>query len=247
MKTFFLRSLIPVACALSTVGCVTTQTLAPEGISSRTARHEYSKNYNLNQTNKAAVGEAIIKVRDYYVEKYSVSSVTPSETFHVSRMLGDMVFQGGKQYAVKGTVLVDGIQYLVVPCTENNTGGYAILVSSDGSILNRAAIVNPMTSQVRTASYEWKVTPQSAKVAISENERISTDKGYENYEIIYNGTDNKSLFFTYREFSPEGLARTAFYQNMTYDALAKSIKFKKFRIIVNKASSEEISYTVIED
>ena len=135
----------------------------------------------------------------------------------------------------------------MVPNIDKNNGKFAILVSDDGRILNRIALVNPQTSKVISHNFEWKVTPESARVTRSEEEKIAIDKGYENYEIIYNGTDGKSIFFTYREYSPEGMARTAFYQNLTYEVNASLIKFKKIKIMVDTANSEEITYSVVED
>ena len=53
-----------------------------------------------------------------------------------------------------------------------------------------------------------------------------------NYELLYTGVSATGLNLTYREFSPEGLARVAFFQNLTYEAAAKSIAFE----IVNKVN-----------
>lgn len=43
------------------------------------------------------------------------------------------------------------------------------------------------------------------------------------------------------------MARTAFYQNLTYDAKSQYIRFKQFKIQIHNATSEEIRFTVIED
>jgi hypothetical protein len=76
---------------------------------------------------------------------------------------------------------------------------------------------------------------------------ITTTKGYENFELLYTGINSNALNLTYREFSPDGFARVAFFQNVTYDAGTKSITFKKFKIAVDHASSDSITFTVISD
>jgi hypothetical protein len=76
---------------------------------------------------------------------------------------------------------------------------------------------------------------------------VKTTKGYENYELLYTGVSATGINLTYREFSPDGLARVAFFQNLTYEATAKSIAFKKFRIAVEAATSESITFTVLAD
>jgi hypothetical protein len=76
---------------------------------------------------------------------------------------------------------------------------------------------------------------------------VKTTKGYENYELLYTGVSATGINLTYREFSPDGLARVAFFQNLTYEATAKSIAFKKFKIAVEAATSESITFTVLAD
>ncbi len=67
------------------------------------------------------------------------------------------------------------------------------------------------------------------------------------FEIIYTGKNDISLNFTYREFTAEDLARPAFFQNLTYQANAKQIRFKDFVIQIHNVSNEQITYTIIED
>ena len=62
--------------------------------------------------------------------------------------------------------------------------------------------------------------------------------GFINYELLYTGSNASGINLTYREFSPEGLARVAFFQNLTYPADARSITFKQLRIRVERASAD---------
>ena len=66
-------------------------------------------------------------------------------------------------------------------------------------------------------------------------------------ELIYSGKNDISLNVTYREYTPDNLARTAFFQNITYQADAKQIRFKDFVIKIDDISNEKITYTVLED
>lgn len=67
------------------------------------------------------------------------------------------------------------------------------------------------------------------------------------YELIYAGQNNVSLNVTYREYTSDDIARTAFYQNITYQADAKNIRFRNFEIKIHSASNEQITYTVLKD
>jgi hypothetical protein len=67
------------------------------------------------------------------------------------------------------------------------------------------------------------------------------------YELIYSGKNDVSLNATYREYSSDDLARQAFFQNLTYQANAKQIRFKDFVIQIHNVTNEQITYTILED
>ncbi|MGR3174778.1 MAG: hypothetical protein ACUZ8N_09285 [Candidatus Scalindua sp.] len=95
--------------------------------------------------------------------------------------------------------------------------------------------------------FKYKIDPPDAKFINKDITTIDTDQGYENYELIYTGKDKQALHITYREYSPEDLARTAFFQNLTYPSDAEVIRFKDYKILVDDATSESITFTVAED
>lgn len=80
---------------------------------------------------------------------------------------------------------------------------------------------------------------------VSKEEEIE-DKGAFRVDFLYQGLAKGVLKFSYREFT-SGLARPAFSQDLTYDMEADgtaSIGFKGMRIKVEKATNQNITYTV---
>lgn len=232
----FLASFVLIGCAHQ----LKSVTYESQGVA-----HKYEKNYALNKLQKAYVGEPIIRVKDYYVEKVNIPQVEPSEDFSVETGLLKMKFSRGKKYSVSGTTAYNSTSYQVI-LSDNHTLDWstpAVLIDKEGTILYAAqtgksgVIVQPT----------FNLLPTTARMISAFDEKVSMSKGYENYELLFNGIDKNSMTFTYREFSPEGIARAAFYQNLTYDASAKVIRFKKFKIDVFVANSEGITYTVLED
>jgi hypothetical protein len=51
----------------------------------------------------------------------------------------------------------------------------------------------------------------------------------------------------YREYTPDNLARPAFYQNLTYPKDSSYVRFKQLKIKVNAVTNELIKYIVEED
>lgn len=225
--------------AAALLGCA--QPLRRVETESLGVRHVYDKNYTLNKTQSVSVGEAIVQVKDYYVERKNIPMLTPTQSFSAG-VCGhpSMNYVAGTKYNIVGAMNHNGDPYYVVQATD-----WSVLVDKNGYIKFAARDIGNGKYDVGLCSVD--VSPVSARFEQLAEERASVEKGYENYELLYNGIDKNSMTFTYREFSPEGLARVAFYQNLTYDSKAKTIKFRKFKIDIVEANSEGISYTVVGD
>ena len=68
-----------------------------------------------------------------------------------------------------------------------------------------------------------------------------------NYELIYGGKDSAGLHITYREYTSEGLAKQAFYQNLNYENNANTIQFKNTNIKILSSDNGKITFKVLED
>jgi len=233
---------------LAASGCVQQHQVVRQTPSSEGVQHKFEKNYTIDQKTKVSVGEAVVRVHDYYTERVGTGAwyVTPTENVTISGpVVEPLTFSTAKSYPVKGQISVDGVSYRLVCPVE---GGHCAMVRPDGSIHNR---VSTGGQRAIVVIYDMTVSPTSARMIEREElkveERVSATQGNINYEILYSGVSNNALQFTYREYSPEGMARTAFYQNLNYPANAEFIRFKKFKIRVHSANSESIEYTVVED
>jgi len=187
---------------------------------------------------RANVGDSIIRVKDFYLSQVLLPTMSPTESFSFLPN-STLSFEAGEKYRVLGAM--ERANKTWVGVSHPVEFNYVILVAEDGVIHDEYLR--------RGIGFRgpYPVNPPTARMKRTVEERVEASKPYTNYEIIYNGSDKNSLLFTYREFSPEGLARTAFYQNLTYDAKATTIRFKQFRIQVHSASGEEIVFTVLED
>jgi hypothetical protein len=209
------------------------------------------------------VGEPLVVIQDFWFTTQQGGVAVPNTDVDV-RLTGYYgagnstiwVFKRGSRYEIKGEKEIDGIKYTVVATQELIPSGaqsrnpersqaswVGLLVKADGSI---------NTSQVSYYSQNNYISPASISTPSVSFERekayrILQERGYENYEIIYTGVNANGLNLTYREFSPEGLARVAFFQNLSYELGVKNITFKKFKLSIESANSERIVFRVIED
>jgi hypothetical protein len=233
--------LVQLAIVLALTGCATPTVLAP------TFSEPYrlvEKNYSIGVRQRAAVGEPVIKLKDYYLERRTHITVRPTHDILMTREAPpNLTFLAGRAYPVTKTLAVGGVEYFVVPETTNPA--LAALVHPDGRIYPR-----PLALLGESAGLAWsdfEIRPEFARMLRDTEDRVVKSKGYSNFELIYNGSTGGSIFLTYREFTPEDLARTAFYQNLTYNASIGTIRFRKFRFQVHSANNETIEFTVLED
>ncbi len=183
----------------------------------------------------------MIRVRDYFLERVSHPSVTPSETV----LLGNVkLWEKGSSYSIEGRIEYEGIVYRLVELRPGS--GTMAMVRSDGT-LHYKWVVRTLTGSLHVPLQHVVYSPSNAQMEHKVEEKVLTAKGYQNYELLYTGITNNAMHFTYREFSPEGLARTAFFQNLTYEANAAFVGFKTFRFRIHSANNEGIAFTVVED
>jgi len=203
-----------------------------------------TKNYVVGQASAVNVGEPLVKFQNYWVTRTEESVATVDRRVQIKGGPIEINLVPGRQYPVVGTMLDDGIKYTLVRVE----AGPLLMISPSGGI--RTTIAGqpyPNSSEIVKVVWTMSVSDPGAIVTREKSMKIDSRRGYENYELIYTGIGAGALNITYREFSPEGLARVAFFQNLTYPVGSSSISFKKYRIQILEATSERIRYIVLED
>ena len=237
--SIFLRLGILMPLLFMFYGCATIKPLSD---SARVTKHIYNKNYRIGTPRSAYVGEEIIKVVDYYAVSKKTNKIKALNDFTVS------VSANGSYHANKGEVF-----NILGVVDENGFSQYVIMfpgiksqikfcINSDGTISNR--LIGDMN---QTLWLSPKVSPSNAKLEVVSIEEIDTSKGYINFELVYSGITGNNINILYREYTREGLAREAYYQNITYPINSKTIRFRNILLLINSLTAEQISYTVTQD
>ena len=216
-----------------------------ETISSPASR-VYDKNYILDKKQTVYIGEPIIKVKDYYVYKSYEPKLSPSADFAVTDGI-TATFKQGLTYDSVGTITYNSTKYTIVPSTVAFMGAtLGILVDADGAILNKTARLMDGEAYIPDST-SAEIVPQNVKMVREYKERVATDKGFTNHELIFSGIDKDTLTMTYREFTPDDIARPAFFQTLTYRSDSNSIRYKQYKIAIYDVSGESITYAVTEE
>lgn len=208
--------------------------------------HVIDRNYELGVKRTTYVGESMIKVKDYYLSKFSAKTFSPNVDLTIKQGLGKFTFKAHEQREIVGTTIRNGINFYLIKIEPNSPNSFLLLITEDGEVDGRSIYWNTFYGY-QPNWFKFETTPSDAKFVKKDITTIDTGQGYENYELIYTGKDKEALHITYREYSPEDLARTAFFQNLTYPSDAKVIRFKGYKILVDNATSESITFTVDEE
>lgn len=200
------------------------------------------KNYIIGKPITVTVGEAMVKFQDYWMATSEKSVATIDKNVHIKGGVLDTTLVAEKKYPVAGLISFEGMQYTLVNVSHN----MVIMVKPDGTIRDRFGVLYGVNNVVIPYG-TLVISSPKAIVTMEVDLHIDARKGYENYELLYTGVGTGNMNLTYREFSREGLARVAFFQNLTYPVSAKKITFKKYKIEVHSATSENITFTVLED
>ncbi len=238
METKF-RNLIFVIVMFFISGCsYTLQKYSPRLLESE---HIYKKNYEFNSYLTASVGDPIIQVRDYFLNKYGKNIMVPEQDIKS----GSFIFKKGTPYEIVYQTMVNNqIKYLLM---NPNYGVQRIFVVLEDGIMNGENMVMNLYGTYVNMPFNLTVNPPNAKLSFEKDVKVDTIKGYKNFELIYSGTDKESFHLTYREYSPDEIARVAFFQNLTYPKDAAVIRFQGIKIGIKSVTAESITYTVLED
>lgn len=217
-------------------GC-SMNTLLPEENKPSDIKHVYEKNYSVGSRMTVNVGEPMIRLKDYWVTTKELPIAMPTGTVSISALGFKDTLTEGMKYPVTGRINIKGIEYTVI--------SQRYLIKPDGTLHNK--IVNPFGGGYVEPFDTFSISNPAVTFKRDLDQKIDAIKGYNNYEVLYTGKNSAGLNLTYREYSPEGLARVAFYQNLTYENFARNIAFKGYRIDIHESSSNSITFTIISD
>ncbi|MEZ7195564.1 hypothetical protein [Pseudodesulfovibrio karagichevae] len=246
MPRLVYQLLVLIAMFLSVYGCAPkTFPMDPVVSDHSKQNHVFIKNYELNKSITANVGEAIVRVKDYYEKTIQTNSLVPSYDFSIT--FNQYTFLKGKEgvpIPIVGMVTDDKMRtFTLLQSTWNNQ--LLIPVGEDGHYHGGSAFI--YNTGVAVGDGKIGIMPVNTTFAKETKKEIDTTSGFINYEIVYTGMSSDSINFLYREYTPDDMARPAYYQNLTYPIGAKFIRFKSTKISVIQVDEAAIKYAVVEE
>lgn len=219
-----------------------------------TVRTEHKKicNYVLGEPLRVSVGQPLIKRMDYYVKISGAFTVSPQEPISYTasipfnrNVITNIVPE--VDYEIIGTLSGNSSPRSVVFIGKTNRGvTVGLLLDQDDMFTGEGVWQNGMNGWQSGGGASFEIRPAVVKFKREVNERVVSGQKYENFEIIYTGKSKNGITLLYREYSPDDLARTPYYQNLSFDLDESGIiGFKEFRIKILHANNEGIEAIVL--
>lgn len=197
-------------------------------------------NYSFNKLLTAYVGEPVIKRRKLQQTVQSELTAVPVMDALIAGGGFQVGIREGQMLPIEYETLINGVRYTAAEIQQGQNA-ITLLFDETGLILDRI-LVNGITAREAV-----RVSPINARVSFARPERVINQQVVENYEIVFSGVNSDQLQFVYREYSPDNVARTAFFQELTYPRDTEFIRYKSLKIRVQQITSEGLIYEVLTD
>ena len=234
-------------------GCAPSQPLL--------VRHSYATNYKIGKTETAYVGQSVLKVKDYYFYKdYEKTFFEATNNFLLNAKIPEkksvynltIIGQKGKTYEPYYRERVNGIMHYIMYFSDSNgNDAYGVLIDDAGNIQTDMLYGNIKPIDFELIPPDTKLIKSSMNTesfaCYQHHDYYSNICGWVNFELIYGGINSVSLNMSYKEYSREDYARTAFYQDLTFEPNAKQIRFKDFIIKIIEATNDKLVYQILAD
>jgi hypothetical protein len=182
----------------------------------------------------------MVRVKDFLVTQSASPYLRPDKPFTLSKWLD--IINGTPEIALRiaGQTEIEGRRLTVLDGSAAGTG-YSLLVGEDGYLDNRV-----MTAAPFHGVFVFHLSPPDVRFTPVGNRTVSTPAG-DNYELVYAGLDGDTIKITYREYTGDDMARSAFFQQLSYRRTQPTIRFKRTVIEVHTVTNELIDFTVMQD
>jgi len=262
LTLFIIPILLIGGCAKSDEKWIELLNITPMDESNRPEKVKYRKSYALNQRKTIYIGDEIIRVQTFWLHPHTKAIISENIDVKCATTIKkasyfDVCKLTANTYPIKGTILFDeknqitgsGKTFYLLPCVseedESNNGipTYGLLMNEDGKISNKA-IYHYYYQMLWLPPFIAVTPPNDSRFA----DELAVSDISPNYVLVYAGKNNVSLNISYKEYTADAtMARPSFFQDLTYEANAKQIRFKDFILQIHEATNEKLDYSVIED
>lgn len=213
----------------------------------------FDKNYILDQEKTVFVGQPMIRIKDYFTSTASGKRLKVIKDDKAPMNVGKLFNICGETeegMLVTQIALVPERYECDIDATQKGFFKFGILVNKNNlmAVQTWSRIHSHDQNEMQKNTGELSLYLWDMAFERLQDKTIDTSRGYENFEIIYSGISNQNTLRTlYREYSSSDLARSDFFQELTYPIDKDIIRFRDIEIELINIENDRITFKVIED
>jgi len=205
-----------------------------------------NRSYNLGEAATCFVGEPLI-TRQVLLKTTRQVGVSPDRRFVIKGGLGpaSVNFSGGPEDVFAYYGRVGKQRAYQIP---NHHHGYLFGVNDDGRFTGTVGGWTYGHSPI-VGMNQYSISPPVTRFTQVESYSVSPlpDGRYIHNELLYSGRTASEMRLLYREYTPSGMARPAFTQDLVFPVDAQKIRVKNYEIVILEARADGLKFKVISD
>lgn len=210
------------------------------------------KNYTIGLEKTVNVGDPVAIRRNFFYKEVQRSDRVKAANDFEAQIQRYVVYHGqsGEELQVIGTTTMDKKPCRIIALGLSSAGvpvGMLVSIETDQPT-GESVILNHATGGWQKLGTRFSIDRPDTRFPIVKRVEVVKDKPYENWEIIFTGRVGENITLVYREYTPDDLAKPAFYQNLSYNLeKEKTFQFRKLRVEVVRVTNEAITFKVLSD
>ena len=229
-----------------TVGCIGPATRPKASQAGNPPVHVVLKNYSREAPKTAVPGEAMLKVKDYWVQNNAVSSFVLDRAVTVQTRKRVLTLPHGALLVCGGPITINGNLYTMYHSGNDDPDYGVIYYFNPDMTMARFLYMRDAASFPTGMEAITKIFPESFKLPNVPAPTIVLDREPRDYEMVFKGLEADGLHLIYREFSP-GAETSSFQQELTFPATAGNISYKDIQIKILTCSEKQLLFTVLSE
>jgi len=202
--------------------------------------------YELDERSSCVTGEPLLQ-RQKFLTTATLVGVKPNQQFTISGGLGpaSATVSGTPQTIFRYYGVVSGQRAYAIP---NHPHSYVFGINDEGAFTGVVGGVTYGYSPV-VGMNQYRIQPPETRFeeVVTSRQQALSDGSYIHHEIMFSGCTNTELRLLYREYTPTGMAREAFQQDLVFPADAQSIRVKQYRIMIHSVGAGGLEFEVKSD
>ncbi|MDR3671648.1 MAG: hypothetical protein P4L36_12435 [Holophaga sp.] len=230
-----------------TVGCIGPNHRPAASWVSAPPEHRQEKDYALGEARTVHPGEAMVRVKDYWIQKNYQENVILDQQMIITTASRSILLPHGRVLNNVGAITIDDVDYLRYVDAQDDDGASPLYYfRPDGRLADflyergGPGIAKGVEKIIRTQ-------PATLGIPIKSAVELASDRDYVHFALLFQGRSENAVQVDYLEFSPSDPEHPSLTKRVSIPLGKGSFDYHDLRIQVDACSAGEMTFRVASD